>query len=118
MELVAGPARRSSGGRIPVRPRQRSTSRECGLELETTNLMNPNRDYDCGSARPLLAAFAREELKDEEAKGVQRHIEACPACATHVEFERRLAGRLRELRAVEVPRRLEQRVRTVLRNRS
>lgn len=80
--------------------------------------MNPNRDYDCGSARPLLAAFAREELKDEEAKGVQRHIEACPACATHVEFERRLAGRLRELRAVEVPRRLEQRVRTVLRNRS
>lgn len=83
-----------------------------------TNLMNPNGDFDCCSARPHLAAFGREELTDEEAKGGQRHAEACPAYEAHVEFERRVAARLRELRDVEVPEQLEHRVRTVLRTRS
>lgn len=76
--------------------------------------MNQNRNLGCASAHPLLAAFARKELTDEEATAVRRHIDACPPCAAHVKFEIHLAGRVRELRDVEVPKRLEKRVQSIL----
>lgn len=76
--------------------------------------MNDHCRVGCGRIEPMLAAYARGELPDGRGFDVERHLASCPACRAQVAFERRLAERLRELRHMKVPPRLERRVREIM----
>lgn len=68
----------------------------------------------CEDATTLVADYVRNELTEEERGRLEAHLDSCPACQDRVAFERRLASKLRALREVTVPTRLERRVRRII----
>jgi anti-sigma factor (TIGR02949 family) len=58
-------------------------------------------DIDCEQALRRLFDFLDHELDDDERSAMQRHISTCRSCYSRADFERRLKGKLHELRRDE-----------------
>jgi anti-sigma factor (TIGR02949 family) len=63
--------------------------------------MKKPQPIDCERALARIFEFIDRELKAHEHEAMQQHLQTCKSCYSRVEFERRLMGRLKELRDAE-----------------
>lgn len=56
------------------------------------------RQIDCEEALRRVFELIDHELDDHEREAMERHIQACKSCFSRADFERRLKGKLGELR--------------------
>lgn len=68
---------------------------------------------DCEEALGRLFEFLDHELDAAEQDAVERHLQTCRSCFSRAGFERRLKGKLRDLRAPDAA---SERVESLLRN--
>jgi predicted anti-sigma-YlaC factor YlaD len=76
--------------------------------------MNNPIPLDCERALRLLAAYLDRELPGLDEEGVRQHLQRCHSCYSRAEFERKLKGRLAELRHATVEPELENKIRALL----
>ena len=61
-------------------------------------------EIDCEQALRKIFQFIDHELGGSEREAMQRHLHTCKSCFSRAEFERRLKGKVGELREKqEVP---------------
>lgn len=77
--------------------------------------MNKN-DIDCEQALRQVFEYLDRELGEGERVAMQRHLHACKACFSRVEFERLLKGKVRELREEKASESAEQRIKSLLKD--
>jgi anti-sigma factor (TIGR02949 family) len=63
--------------------------------------MKKPQPIDCEQALARIFEFIDHELKAHEREAMQHHLQTCKSCYSRVEFERRLMGKLKELRDTE-----------------
>jgi hypothetical protein len=63
--------------------------------------MKKPQPIDCERALAWIFQFIDHELKSPECEAMQHHLQTCKSCYSRVEFERRLMGKLTELRDAE-----------------
>lgn len=73
------------------------------------------RTMRCEEALRLLATYLDGELGRVEREELEDHLDTCRSCWSRAEFERRLKGRLGELRRGDVAPGFERRIRTLIR---
>lgn len=56
------------------------------------------RQIDCEEALRRVFELIDHELDDHEREAMERHLQACKSCFSRADFERRLKGKLGELR--------------------
>ena len=55
-------------------------------------------EIDCEKALQQIFQFIDHELGGDEREAMQRHLHTCKTCFSRAEFERRLKGKVGELR--------------------
>lgn len=74
-----------------------------------------SHDCDCGDAQDQIYQYLDSELDKDTAAAVRRHLDDCDGCFDSFEFERRLKGVIRDCLSEDVPERLENQVRELIR---
>ena len=65
--------------------------------------MNEKTPINCEQALARIFEFIDHELKPDEREAMQEHLHACKSCFSRAEFERRLKGKLTQLREDAAP---------------
>lgn len=73
-----------------------------------------NEDLRCEDVIDRLLDYLDRELDAETERALARHMEACRACFSRAEFERKLRARVSETVAVKAPESLRHRVRAIV----
>ena len=73
-------------------------------------------DIDCEQALRQVFEYLDRELGEHERGAMERHLHACKACFSRVEFERLLKGKVRELREDKASESAEQRIKSLLKD--
>lgn len=68
----------------------------------------------CDEVIERLLEFLDQELDTDAQSAIARHMEACRACFSRAEFERRLRARVAQTGEVSAPESLRRRVRTII----
>lgn len=63
--------------------------------------MKEPQPIDCERALAWIFEFIDHELQSLESDAMQHHLQTCKSCYSRVEFERRLMGKLKDLRDAE-----------------
>jgi anti-sigma factor (TIGR02949 family) len=71
-------------------------------------------ELSCEEVMEQLFTYLDGELGEGAHIAIDRHLEACRACYSRIEFERRLKARLAETRRVSAPESLRERVRAMI----
>ncbi|HEY3068556.1 MAG TPA: zf-HC2 domain-containing protein [Methylomirabilota bacterium] len=79
-------------------------------------MSDPN-DLECRQIAELLGDYLDGTLPRETRELLEWHIEGCPPCVAFVNTYRGAIKATRQLREVEIPRELKQRLRAVLKSR-
>lgn len=58
-------------------------------------------EIDCEEALKQIFQFVDHELNENDRQAMERHLHTCKSCFSRAEFERRLKGKLAELREKE-----------------
>jgi len=73
-------------------------------------MSNTPRKIDCDEAVRLLFAYLDNELANHDHAAMETHLHKCRACFTHVEFEKRLKGMVKDAASASAPDELRQRI--------
>ena len=76
--------------------------------------MSESDDISCEQALERLQEFIDRELPETEYKNVERHLRRCRSCFSRKEFESQLRQRLSALSSDDVPAKLRDRIRDLI----
>lgn len=80
-------------------------------------MTHDHHDHDplsCEEVMEQLFTYLDGELDEGAHVAIDRHIEACRACYSRIEFERRLKAKLAETGRVSAPESLRERVKAMI----
>ena len=76
--------------------------------------MSRSDDIGCQQALERLWDFVDHELSENQIEKMERHLRACRACFSRVEFEARLKQRLADLSSDETSTKARDRIREII----
>lgn len=74
-----------------------------------------SHDCDCGDAQDQIYQYLDSELDEETAASVRNHLDDCDGCHDSFDFERRLKALVRKCLTEDVPEKLENKVKELIR---
>lgn len=78
--------------------------------------MTKGNSINCDEALSRLFEYLDRELDAQRHEEMERHLHACRACFSRVEFEKRLKGKLAGLGRETPPETFRQRIRKLIEN--